>query len=167
MKNVWQIMALFLVLISASAAGLATSKCQPEFDKIKSLVGVWVGKASDGNAIHVSYELISGGTAVLEAVEAGYQPHVVTVYYLDHDHLMLTHYCLANNQPRMRADASSSSTEAIKFTFVDATNLAGRDAGHMHAHGIFWKDSDHISEYWTWRQSGQEMVRTFELERRK
>ena len=83
---------------------------------------------------------------------------MVTLYYLDGDHLMMTHYCMANNQPRMRADSSTSSTSAIKFTFVDATNLSGPDAGHMHAHSIIWKDADHVTQQWTWREKGQERV---------
>ncbi|MGD1101467.1 MAG: hypothetical protein ABSA59_05315 [Terriglobia bacterium] len=167
MRNIRQFLVLFMALISVVAVGLATSKSQPEFDKIKSLAGNWQGKASDGSPVHINYKLVSGGTAVMESIEAGSEPQMVTLYYLDGDHLMMTHFCTANNQPRLRADASTSSPRAIKFTFVDATNLSGPDAGHMHAHSIIWKDADHVTQHWTWREKGQEKVETFELQRQK
>lgn len=167
MRNTRQFLVMFLTLISVAAVGLATSKSQPEFDQIKSLVGSWQGKASDGRLVHISYKVVSGGTAVMESIEESSVAQMVTLYYLDGDHLMMTHYCMANNQPRMRADASTSSPSAIKFTFVDATNLSGPDAGHMHAHSIIWKDAGHITQQWTWREKGQERVETFELQRQK
>jgi len=166
MRIVRQTLMLFLVLMAVAAAGLAASKSQPEFDKIKSLAGDWQGKASDGNPVHINYKVVSGGTAVMESIEAGAEPQMVTLYYLDGDHLMMTHYCMANNQPRMRADASTSTPDAIKFTFVDATNLSSPDAGHMHAHSIIWKDAEHVTQQWTWRQKGEEKVETFELQRK-
>jgi hypothetical protein len=131
MRNVRQFLVLFLALIAVAAAGRAISKSQPEFDKIKSLAGNWEGKATDGNAVHINYKVVSGGTAVMESIEAGADHQMVTLYYLDGDHLMMTHFCMANNQPRMRADASTSSPSAIKFKFVDATNLSSPEAGHI------------------------------------
>jgi len=166
MRSIRQSLVLLLALISVVAAGLAASKSQPEFDKIKSLTGNWEGKASDGNPVHINYKLVSGGTAVMESILPSSEAQMVTMYYLDGDHLMMTHYCMANNQPRMRADASTSTTSGIKFTFVDATNLSGPNAGHMYAHSIEWKDADHVTQRWTWREGKQEKVETFELQRR-
>jgi hypothetical protein len=103
----------------------------------------------------------------MESIEAGSDHQMVTLYYLDGDHLMMTHFCMANNQPRMRADASTSSPSAIKFKFVDATNLSSPEAGHMNAHSIIWKDAGHITQHWTWREQGKEKDETFELQRQK
>ena len=167
MRNIRQFMALVLVLISVAAVGLAASKSQPEFDKIKSLAGNWEGKAPGGGPAHINYKLVSGGTAVMESITEGPGSQMVTLYNLDGDYLMMTHYCTAGNQPRMRADASTSSPSAIKFKFVDATNLSGPDDGHMYAHSIIWKDADHVRQEWTWREKGQEKVETFELQRQK
>jgi hypothetical protein len=166
MRNIRQFLLLILALTTVAAVGLATSKCQPEFDKIKSLAGNWGGTAPNGKPAHI-YKVVSGGSAVMESITEGSGNQMVTLYYLDGDHLMMTHYCTAGNQPRMGADSSTSSPTAIKFTFVDATNLSGPDAGHMHAHSIIWKDADHVTQYWTWREKGQEKVETFELQRQK
>jgi hypothetical protein len=167
MKISQRVAVLFVVLASLAARGLAVSQCQPEFDQIKSLAGDWEGKSAGGDPVHINYKVVSGGTAVMESIIASSEPQMVTLYYLDGDHLMMTHYCMANNQPRMRADAATSSRNAIKFTFVDATNLASPDVGHMHAHAIIWKDADHVRQEWTWRDKGQEKIEAFELQRQK
>ena len=166
MRNVGKFLVLFLALISVTTAGWAASKCQPEFDKIKSLAGNWEGKSAGGNPVHINYKLVSGGTAVMESILESAEAQMVTLYYLDGDHVMMTHYCMANNQPRMRADASTSTTSDIRFTFVDATNLSGPNAGHMYAHSIEWRDAGHVTQRWTWREGKQEKVETFELQRK-
>lgn len=167
MRNVRQSLGLFLALVTIATSSLAASKSQPEFDKIKSLAGNWEGKATNGNPVQINYKVVSGGTAVMESILESSDAQMITIYYLDGDQLMMTHYCTANNQPRMRADASTSSPATIKFSFVDATNLSSPDDGHMHAHSIEWKDVDHMTQHWTWRQKGEEKVETFELHRKK
>jgi len=167
MRIARQFIVLFMALSSVAVAGLAASKAQPEFDKIKSLAGDWQGKASDGKPVHINYKVVSAGTAVMESIQETSVSQMVTMYYLDGDSLMMTHFCAANNQPRMRADASTSGTSTIKFNFVDATNLSGPDAGHMHALLLTWKDASHFTQQWTWLQEGKERVETFELQRLK
>jgi hypothetical protein len=167
MRNVGKFLTLFFALISVAATPLATSQAQPEFDQVKALAGNWQGKASDGRPVHINYKVVSGGTAVMESIEEGPGNQMVTLYYLDGDHLMMTHFCTAGNQPRMRADSSTRSTRGIKFTFVDATNLSGPEAGHMQGHSITWKDASHISQQWSWREKGEEKVNTFDLQRQK
>jgi hypothetical protein len=166
MRIFGKFLALSLVLISVATAAWAASKCQPEFDKIKSLAGNWEGKSADGKPLHINYRLVSGGTAVMESISSSSDNEMVTLYYLDGDHVMMTHYCMADNQPRMRADATTSNQSAIKFSFVDVTNLSRPDAGHMYAHSIEWKDSNHVTQHWTWREGKQEKVETFELQRK-
>jgi hypothetical protein len=36
----------------------------------------------------------------------------------------------------------------------------------MHAHSIEWKDADHVTQHWTWRQKGEDKVEAFELQRK-
>lgn len=165
MRHVRRTLGLFLVLVAIATSCLAASKSQPEFDKIKSLAGNWEGKGTAGNPVQINYRVVSGGTAVVESILEKPEAEMITVYYLDGDRLMLTHYCMANNQPRMRADAPASNPATIKFSFVDATNLSSPDDGHMDAHSIEWKDADHVNQHWTWRQKGGQKVETFELHR--
>ncbi len=166
MRNIRKSLVLVLALMAVSAVGLATSKSQPQFDKLKALAGNWEGKATDGKPVHISYKVVSGGSAVMESIAETPGNEMVTLYHLDGDRLMMTHYCTAGNQPRMKADATSSPS-AIKFTLVDVTNLSAPDAGHMQAHSIMWKDADHVTQHWTWREKGQDKTETFELARQK
>lgn len=166
MQNFRKIVVLLLVLSACAAVGAVAGNSQAEFDKVKSLAGNWEGKNSAGNPVHINYRLVSGGSAVMETIDAAHDSQMITVYHLDGDHLMMTHYCMANNQPRMRANASND-PNAIKFTFVDVTNLSSPTAGHMYAHSIVWNDNFHVTQYWTWRQDGKDKVETFELQRVK
>ena len=168
MKNARQSLVLFLTLISVAMVAWAASKSQPEFDQIKLLAGDWEGKSvGGGTPVHINYKVVSGGSAVMETDYEKAEAQMITVYYLDGDQLMMTHYCMANNQPRMRSDPSTSSPTSIKFSFVDVTNLSSPGAGHMYAHSIVWKDVDHITQHWTWRQAGKDTEDTFELTRKK
>lgn len=166
MRITRQCFVLMMALASVAMVGMAASKAQPEFDRMKSLAGDWQGKASDGRMVHVSYQVVSAGSAVMESIKEPSESQMITMYYLDGDSLMMTHFCSANNQPRMRAEASGGPTDHIEFTFVDVTNLSSPEAGHMHAHAITWKDSSHIRQQWTWIEGGKERVETFELQRR-
>jgi hypothetical protein len=158
-KRIWILILVLLVLPVCTHVFAASGN----FDAVKSLVGNWKGKAADGKEVQLTYSLISGGTAVMERMQAG-QEEMMTTYYPDGNSLMLTHYCMANNQPRMRA-ASSDDAKRIVFTYVDATNLASPDAGHMKQLVLTVQDKDHISQEWTWSDKGQQKVEAFQLTR--
>jgi len=154
--------AMCLMLVFAAAAAVAQSDAQKSFDKMKSLVGTWEGKMSDGQEVTMTYSLVSGGTALMAA---GVHDSMVTMYALDGNRLLLTHYCSMGNQPRMSASLSPDG-KALEFTFVDATNLSGPQAGHMH-HAVFtFVDANHYTEEWTFTQDGQSKTEHFDLHRK-
>ena len=137
------------------------------FEKMKSLVGEWTGKSRDGKPVTISYALVSNGSAMMEKIGMPHESDMVTLYHPDGDSLMMTHYCSAHNQPRMRAGKVSPESRRIAFDFVDATNLASPDAGHMHRLVMTFEDRDRIVQEWTWREKGREKIEIFTLERRK
>jgi len=78
---------------------------------------------------------------------------------------MLTHYCGSGNQPRMQATVSPDG-KTFSFDFVDATNLASPDAGHMQ-HVVFTiVDANHHTEDWTFLDHGKQMKEFFDLHRK-
>src|ERR1700752_1450302 len=87
-------------------------------DKIKSLVGEWEATTPEGPTT-VKYELISNGTAVEERLGV-HNEEMVSIYHMNGDKLMMTHYCSFNNQPRFEAVVDG---DTITFRYVDATNL--------------------------------------------
>ena len=81
---------------------------------------------------------------------------MVTMFYLDGDRLMLTHYCVARNQPRLVATSFADAGKTITFTFLDGTNLPSRDKGHMDKMVFRFIDDNHAVSHWTWYQDGKE-----------
>ena len=142
----------------------------PGFEKMKTLAGEWEGTSGEGNPATVSYRLVSGGTALEETLTSSHEGNretMVTMYYLDGDGLMMTHFCAAGNQPRMRAGALSAAGKTLAFAFRDATNLPNPNTGHMRNLEITFVDAKRITQQWTWRENGQEKKDVFRLTRRK
>jgi hypothetical protein len=123
------------------------------YARLKTLVGEWEADTNMGKA-HVSYESIAGGTSLVERESGEKMPAMLTVYYLDGDRLLLTHYCMAGNQPRMQAQAFNPETGEVDFTFLDATNLTP-GGGHMHNAKISVTDHDHLNTQWEFYENGQ------------
>jgi hypothetical protein len=146
-------------LLLASAAIQAVDKpngaidSKAAFARLKTLAGEWQADTSMGKA-HVTYEVIAGGASLVERESAEKMPAMLTVYHLDGDRLMLTHYCMAGNQPRMQARSFDSKTGELRFQFLDATNLAS-GAGHMHNATIRVVDNDHLTSEWEFFEGGQ------------
>jgi hypothetical protein len=147
-----------------SVLAVAQSDAAKAFERMKTLAGTWEGKTSDGHVVSDTFQVTSAGGSLMSQLNAD-EP-MVSMFYLDGDHLMMTHFCPSKNQPRMKASISPDG-KIITFDFVDATNLAGSEAGHMHRAVYFITDSDHLSEEWTWLQAGKRSVDHFELHRKQ
>jgi hypothetical protein len=163
-KSIRVAVALFAVL--ASIAALAQSDAQKSFNQLKSLSGNWEGKASDGHALEVTFRDTAGGSALLSEIHGHGPDNMVSMFTLDGpDKLLMTHYCTAGNQPRMQASASPDG-KTVTFTFVDATNLASPDAGHMSRLVVAMLDANHHTEEWTFTDHGKQMKEFFDLHRK-
>ncbi len=147
------VLALTLTLLTALPA--AAGDAAAAFEQLRGLAGNWQGTNARGNPVEIDFELVSGGTAVLErlAIE-GERPHdMITLYHLDGDELVLTHYCEAGNQPRMKAVELGDGR--LAFDFVDATGLASPDDGHMHSMVMQIGADGRLQSAWTWRENGE------------
>jgi len=164
MKTSNRIVLAFFVILAATAL-LAQSDAQKSFDQLKSLAGTWEGKNSMGEPVQVSFKVTSNGSAVMSEI-AGHGEDMITMFHLDGPNkLRLTHYCATGNQPRMQASASPDG-KTITFNFLDATNLASPDAGHMQRLAITVLDANHHAEEWTFADHGKEMKELFDLRRK-
>lgn len=136
------------------------------FDQLKPLVGEWTGQTPGGKTMQASYQLVSGGTALLERLSMDGEAEMVTLYTPDGDRLAVTHYCSAGNQPQMRTEPVTGSQAVFSFSFVRATNLASPTAGHMDHLTVTLKDRDHFSEAWTWSDNGTRHTEVFSFTRK-
>jgi hypothetical protein len=174
MKSLKTLAAIFSVLSLLTGTGISgesmrSAKTEPNagFEKMKPLVGNWQGKANDGKPVKISYALVSGGSALVETIQAESEPGMVTVYHPDGGRLMMTHYCSLHNQPRMRADTAPAENGKLVFNFVDATNMPSPDAMHMHKLVVTFVDKDHFAQEWTWKGGEKEGTEVFRMERMK
>ena len=152
-------------LLFASPVLLAQSNAQKALDRFKSMVGTWQGKSPAGETSEVTYRLAAGGTAVMADMHmAG--DDMMSMYYVNGDDLLMTHFCPTNNQPRMKA-VISPDLNTVSFDFMDATNLRGPNAGHMHRAVFLFSDAGHYTEEWTWKQAEKSSTMHFEMQRKK
>ena len=135
------------------------------FEKLKTLEGIWTGIDTDGRSIRISYKTVSAGTAVMETIDHDKLESVmVTMYHLDNDKLIMTHYCSMGNQPRMRLSEIHPTT--VSFVMFDASNHSRKDDPIMNRLVITWTDQDHITEEWTAEVKGKDSPpHAFTLER--
>jgi hypothetical protein len=167
MKVLRTAVATVVVLTSVLAGTLAfaASDAQKSFEQLKGLSGSWEGKASDGKPVQVDYRLTAMGSALMSEIK-NMKENMITMFNLDGERLLMTHYCGAGNQPRMLASASPDG-KTITFDFLDATNLASPDAGHMHHVVISMLDANHHTEEWNYVDHGKQMKEVFDLRRKK
>jgi len=146
------------------------SDAQKSFDQLKALAGSWhatvtmdppMKEMGDGKTVDVSLRVTSRGNALVhEMGETGKDDptkydHPVTMFYLDNDRLLLTHYCDAGNRPRMAARVSPDG-KTVEFDFLD---VAGNTQyGNMY-HALFtFIDANHHTEDWTFKVKGDKLM---------
>ena len=135
---------------AAGAAAATSSPAAAQLEKLKALAGTWSGKATHGDApahdFTTTWRVTGGGSAVVETMGPGTPHEMVTVYHLDGDDLVLTHYCGAGNQPSMRA-LPSKDPSVIAFDFVRGSNMKPGDM-HMHSARIVLAGQDRLESEW-------------------
>jgi hypothetical protein len=141
-------------------------------EKMKKLAGTWLLADTDGKPIEQVASIIkvtAGGSAVHETLFPG-QPHeMVSVYTVDGGDLIMTHYCVLGNQPRMKADPKSPSNQIV-FQFAGGGNLDPKKDKHMHDATLTIVDNDHIEvngNAWENGAPAKDMCCGFKLVRRK
>ena len=116
-------------------------------EKMKTLVGTWMEADKDGNPtdrVVSVIKLTAGGSAVHETIFPDQPMEMVSVYTAEGPDVLLTHYCLLGNQPRMKADLSALPKQ-IQFKFDGGTNLDVAKDMHMHGATLTFVDDDHIT----------------------
>ena len=162
MKSLRNVVVIALALVGTIA--VAQTDAQKTFDKLKTLDGMWEGKDPQGEDVKISYRTTSAGSALMGEIMG--KEDMISMFHLDGDRLLMTHYCGSGNQPRMKASASPDG-KTVTFDFLDATNLASADAGHMHRMVLNMIDANHHTETWSYLDHGKEINETFDLQRKK
>ncbi len=166
-------LAALAVALAASLPGAAQDtekkekKTHPGLERLKKLAGTWVADTKEMGKVTVTYRVISGGSTVMETIMPG-QPHeMVTMFHLDGDDLVLTHYCMIGNQPRMKAQKDSKEG-TLDFRCVGGSNMKCDTDTHMHSAFFTFVDADHLTAEWTLQKDGKsDHAMKFEYVRQK
>ena len=121
---------LFSTTLVAQEAA-ATLTPAEQFELIRSWEGRW--KVAETSALEIVFESTARGSTMVERWETQSGLHSITVYHLDGDALLATHYCPQGNQPRLEAHVGEQGE--IRFEFRDVTDLG---EGESHTHDLWF-----------------------------
>ena len=135
------------------------------FERLISLVGEWDGTGAGGQ-VQATYTLVSGGTALMERLKPTNEPEMITLYSLDGDHLLVTHYCSMGNQPQMKTATITELDSPLAFKIVQVTGMKSPDEAHMTGLILTMPDKDHFTQQWTFKDKGKEQSNLFKFTRK-
>lgn len=151
---------------SEEPAGVTASQA---FEMLQKLAGTWEGKAgADGTPARVVYRVASNGSVVMETLFPGSPHEMISMYHRDGPDLVMTHYCAAGNQPRMRLDPKQSTARTLVFDFTGGTNVDPKKDGHIHSGRIVFTGEHTLEAAWNWWENGAPAhENAFALERKR
>lgn len=151
--------ASLLVSVPALAAAPA-GQGKAAFERLAKLDGNWKSLAKD-DVVFVTWRLIAKGSAVLETVSNSDKTQVTsaTVYTLDGDELVASHFGEEATRPRLTLKAA----EAGRLRFEAGAEAA--KVAHVSAVLLVVKGDDVVSLEWTTTKGGKPSRRAVELKR--
>lgn len=159
------------LLGSQPGASAQATDAQGAFERLKTLAGKWdaTEKGNPTFAEEVTYSLTGRGTVIIEDMVAAksVMGHMLTAYHLDGGKLVLTHFCGAGNQPRMRMTGAANDGKRIGFEMYDITNLSGPQAYHSTNVEVLFLSDDRVDLVYRGRAAEKEYTQVFQLTRKK
>lgn len=156
---------------NSNDSGLETTvyDAQAAFDAIKGMEGEWIGtvQRNDGEAreTKIEFKVSAGGHSIIQTFAPGKRYEMFSVYHLDGDQLLMTHYCALGNAPKMKF-AESATPGALTFEFNGGTNLDPAKDAHAHQGQMRLMGPDHYkSESIGWANGKQASVQHFDMRR--
>src|SRR5688572_15952876 len=87
------------------------SPSEVAFERLKELAGTWDATETGSSRKFTAVYTVTGGGRVVMEVLGG----MATAYHLDKGKLLLTHFCGAGNQPRMRVKTIDDGGRRVAF----------------------------------------------------
>ena len=115
------------------------------FEFLRTLAGDWErsGGAHDhgGDSHRVIFKTTAAGSSVMETMFPGEEMEMISMYHMDGNTLLLTHYCALHNAPILKFEKSDKPGE-IKFVFHGGTNFDPKVDAHVHEGVLRIKDAN-------------------------
>ena len=91
---------------------------------------------------------------------------MVTMFTVDGDHLIATHYCNAGNQPQMMTGPiTDPSARSLAFTLSRVTGMQTSQDWHNTGLTVTLEDKQHLTQVWTYEHDGKKGTNTFHFTR--
>lgn len=145
-------LAILMCLVATATAALpqqmppktasAQSDAKKACEKLKTLAGSWQGTVMD-ISINFTIRAASSGTAILHEGHTsaeGPPKNEITMFYVNGDRLLATHYCDAGNRSNMEGKLSADG-KALEFSFLDV--VGPTRGGYLKDMVITMTDADH------------------------
>ncbi len=142
------------LLVAAAALASDKTKSEEAFDRLASLEGEWKG-VIDGVKATLIYTLTANGSALMEQFRTEKGPEMITMFTIDGDHLIATHYCSAKNQPQMETPAITDVQKPLAFSLAQITGLKSPDDFHNTGLTVIQEDNDHLTQEWSYQHKGK------------
>ncbi len=152
-------------------AGMTTPQAEKSqsaaaFEKLSSLVGQWKGE-QDGIEITLTYTLTADGSVLMEEFRPAQGPAMITMFSVDGDRLIATHYCSAGNQPQMITNAiQEPQANPLVFSLLRVTGLKTPEDWHNTGLEVLLEDKDHLTQKWTYLYKGKTGTNVFHFTRK-
>jgi len=149
-----------VVLILAQTGFASTSAADAAFDAFKGLQGAWAIQ-SNGKplTIEMTYDVGSKESIITE-----HFGKELSVFYRDGKDFLMTHFCNAGNQPRLRLKASSP-LGRYEFEMFDITNLPNPSTAHVQRIIYTIADDKHLELEIVWKNAETESSEKYTLTR--
>src|SRR5262249_23462690 len=142
-------------LIEAPVAPAAEKpKSTVAFEQLASLVGEWRGEhgGTEGKLIYI---LTADRSALMEEFRPQAGPVMITMFTVNGDHLLATHYCSAGNQPQMATESIiEPQSKRLAFSLVRVTGMKTPEDWHNTGLVVLLEDKNHLTQEWTWQYKG-------------
>jgi len=154
------------ILVAAQNPPVSTTKSTTIFMQMKSLVGEWEA-IQDGVRVKETYTITANGSTLMAETRPENEPAMMTMFTVDDDHLIATHYCVAGNQPQMVTGVPEDLQKGVTFTLARVTGMKTPDDWHNTAITITLVDPNHMTQLWTYLYKGKTGTTTFHYTRKK
>ena len=137
------------------------------FKQLASLVGEWEA-IQENVPVKETYTLTAKGSVLMsETKPAGSEP-MITMFTVDGDHLIATHYCIAGNQPQMVTQSIGDlEKDGLTFSFARVTGMKTPEDWHNTDLMVKLDDKDHMTQRWSYLYKGKTGTTIFHYTRKK
>ena len=161
--------AAVLVMVTAMSgqpAPSGASESAATFKQLASLAGEWQ-TTQEGVLVTETYKLTANGSVLMSETKPVDSEAMITMFTVDGNRLIATHYCVAGNQPQMVSSAPGDLAKGVTFSLERVTGMKTPDDWHNTGLTLMLDDKDHMTQRWTYLCKGKTGTTVFHYARKR